>query len=109
MLHHRLLALRRREIIPRLPGTTSLGAHAVGEAAVLARWRLGDGAVLTIACNLGERPAKTGDTGALLWESLAGAAATLGAGNLLPRCCVVLLDTPHPPSTLDGPMMKGPG
>ena len=47
------LRLRRRQIVPRLPGTTSLGAQVLGDKAVRAAWRLGDGAVLTIACNFG--------------------------------------------------------
>ena len=47
-LHRRLLALRRERIVPHLPGASSLGAEAVGEGAVLARWRLGDGSRLTI-------------------------------------------------------------
>jgi malto-oligosyltrehalose trehalohydrolase len=52
-----LLALRRAHVVPRLKGAISLGARAVGPAAVLARWGLGDGAVLTLAANFGERPA----------------------------------------------------
>jgi maltooligosyltrehalose trehalohydrolase len=47
------LALRHSEIVPRLEHTRSLGAHAVGDKAVLASWRMGDGSVLTIACNFG--------------------------------------------------------
>ncbi len=52
----RLLALRLEHIIPRLEGARSLGAEAVGPAAVVARWHMGDGAVLTIAINLGVEP-----------------------------------------------------
>lgn len=48
----RLLALRHRHIIPRLKGARAIGAEAIGRRAVLARWRLGDGAVLTLATNL---------------------------------------------------------
>lgn len=48
-----LLRLRQREIIPRLAGSHTLAAEALGEGAVLARWRLGDGAELAIALNLG--------------------------------------------------------
>jgi maltooligosyltrehalose trehalohydrolase len=51
-----LLALRHSEIVPRLEHTRSLGAHAVGDKAVLASWRMGDGSVLTIACNFGVNP-----------------------------------------------------
>ena len=53
-LYRELLGLRHTHIVPRLKGTTSLGAEAVGEAAVVARWRMGDGATLTIALNLGD-------------------------------------------------------
>ncbi len=38
--------------MPRLEGTRSLGAQAVGPKAVVARWHMGDGAVLSIAVNL---------------------------------------------------------
>ncbi len=46
-----------QEIVPRLPGTVSLGAEAIGPKAVLARWRLGDRSLLTIMSNLGAEPA----------------------------------------------------
>jgi maltooligosyltrehalose trehalohydrolase len=52
-LYQRLIALRMQELVPRLPGTTSIGAEAIGPKAVLARWRLGDGSRLTIVTNLG--------------------------------------------------------
>ena len=109
MLHRQLLALRHQHIIPRLPGAQALGAEAVGDAAVLARWRLGDGAVLTIACNLGDRHADCAVQGSLLHETVAGAASALGTGSLLPRCSIVLLDHPGQTGVADGPMMKGPG
>jgi maltooligosyltrehalose trehalohydrolase len=44
--------LRTAMIIPRLDGTRALTASAVGPKAVVARWRMGDGAVLTVASNL---------------------------------------------------------
>ena len=47
----RLIALRRQHIVPRLEGARSLGAEAVGPSAVVARWHMGDGSVLTIAVN----------------------------------------------------------
>ena len=46
-----LIALRRQHIVPRLDGARSLGAEAVGPSAVVARWHMGDGSVLTIAVN----------------------------------------------------------
>ncbi|MBA3591545.1 DUF3459 domain-containing protein, partial [Methylibium sp.] len=51
-----LLALRHAHIVPRLAGARSLGAQAIGGAAVQARWRMGDGAELTIRLNLGAEP-----------------------------------------------------
>ena len=55
-LYRRLLALRRERIVPHLAGAKALGAEAIGPAAVLARWRLGDGAILALAANLGAEP-----------------------------------------------------
>jgi maltooligosyltrehalose trehalohydrolase len=51
-LYRRLLGVRRDRIVPRLDGARALGAEVIGEAAVLARWRMSDGAILTIAVNL---------------------------------------------------------
>ncbi|HTU55861.1 MAG TPA: malto-oligosyltrehalose trehalohydrolase [Acetobacteraceae bacterium] len=51
--HAHLLALRAANIVPHLPGSRSLGAEVLGPACVRAAWRLGNGAVLTIAANLG--------------------------------------------------------
>src|SRR4029077_15858430 len=56
-LYRHLLALRATEIVPRLEGASALEARAVGPAAVVARWRMGDSAVLVVACNLGTVPA----------------------------------------------------
>ncbi len=53
-LYSDLLALRHRVIVPRLRGAVAMGAEVIGERAVVARWRMGDGAVLTIAVNLGD-------------------------------------------------------
>lgn len=47
-----LLGVRHSRIIPRLAGTRAIGAAAIGTAAVIARWRMGDGKVLAIAINL---------------------------------------------------------
>jgi maltooligosyltrehalose trehalohydrolase len=48
-----LLGLRHDKIVPVLRGARALAAKAVGAKAVLASWQLRDGALLTIACNLG--------------------------------------------------------
>ena len=55
-LYRRLLALRRERIVPHLAGAKAIGAEAIGPSAVLARWRLGDGSILTLAANLGAEP-----------------------------------------------------
>jgi malto-oligosyltrehalose trehalohydrolase len=52
-LYRRLIAIRMKEIVPRLPGTATIDAQPIGPKAVLARWRLGDGTRLTIVTNLG--------------------------------------------------------
>ena len=95
-LHRRLLALRHARIVPHLPGARAIGAHAVGGAAVLARWRLGDGSVLAIACNLGPQPASCAAAGEVLFEGMAGAAGALGTGTLPPRCSVALIEPAQP-------------
>lgn len=51
-LYQQLLDLRRRHIIPHLPGTRALGTDVLGDKALTARWRLGDGHVLRIDLNL---------------------------------------------------------
>jgi maltooligosyltrehalose trehalohydrolase len=56
-LYRQLIELRTRLIVPRLKGATSLGAQALGAKAVTASWRLYDGAVLSLAIDLGDEPA----------------------------------------------------
>jgi len=55
-----LLALRRTRIVPGLSDCKALGARVLDDKAVLARWRLGDGSVLTLVVNLGAAPAEAG-------------------------------------------------
>jgi len=47
-----LLAIRRREIVPRLAGTTFGKAHAEDSGLLTADWRMGDGATLRLLANL---------------------------------------------------------
>ena len=90
--YQRLLALRREKIAPAISGASSLGAHAVGEKAVLARWRLGDGAELTIAINLGaEATSCLLPSDPLLFESRAGAYDAAMRGELAPNSTVAML------------------
>ncbi|WP_317847054.1 malto-oligosyltrehalose trehalohydrolase [Pseudomonas sp. HTZ2] len=55
-LYQRLLTLRRLHLTPRLPGSRALGATVLGEQALTARWRLGDGSQLRIDLNLASEP-----------------------------------------------------
>ena len=67
-LHRELLALRHRYVVPGIPGARSEGAEAIGPKAVVGRWRLGNGALLTIAVNLDETPVPIGPlTGEMLY------------------------------------------
>jgi malto-oligosyltrehalose trehalohydrolase len=87
-----LLALRRQEIIPRLHGARAVEARDVGPAAVVAHWRMGDGALLTIAVNLGQRAAQMPvHQGRILFASSLAAARAGGGGRLDPYSTVAVL------------------
>ena len=93
-LYRRLLALRHAEIVPRLKGARAIEASALGAAAVLASWRMGDGAILTIAANLGGAPVRLDPPQArALFESATGAAAGAQNGSLVARSTVAFLET----------------
>jgi maltooligosyltrehalose trehalohydrolase len=49
----KLLGIRHHYLFPRLAGTRNLMAKDIGPAAVIARWEMGDGAILTLVANLG--------------------------------------------------------
>jgi maltooligosyltrehalose trehalohydrolase len=51
-----LLALRRARIVPFLNSTHAIGAEAIGDRAVRARWRLGAAGTLTVIANIGLVP-----------------------------------------------------
>ncbi|MDH0301009.1 MULTISPECIES: malto-oligosyltrehalose trehalohydrolase [unclassified Pseudomonas] len=55
-LYQQLLTLRRLHVIPHLPGARALGAQVLGEKALTARWRLGNGQELRIDLNLDVQP-----------------------------------------------------
>jgi malto-oligosyltrehalose trehalohydrolase len=99
-LYRRLLALRREHISPALRGARALGARAVGPAAVVAGWRLGDGKTLTIGFNLGETVTWSAQDlkaetlpldGDLLFESEDGACSMFRRGELPSRSIVAIL------------------
>ena len=76
--YQRLLAIRQAEIVPHLQGCRALVAEVVGPAAVCARWRLGNGAELSILANLGtvgvDAPALQGRELARTGDPASGAA-----------------------------------
>jgi malto-oligosyltrehalose trehalohydrolase len=86
--HRRLLALRRREIVPRLAGTTGGRGwwRPIGETGLAVEWTLGDGSRLALLANLG--PADVDDVppvaGRLLETVGVDVAAQLAQGRLPP-------------------------
>ena len=74
-----LLAIRRREIVPRLAGAAFGDAHAADNGLLTANWRMGDGATLRCwpICRTGEIAHKRMETtGTPIWG---GAPATRSA------------------------------
>ncbi len=70
-----LLAIRQREIIPRLAGAAFGKAHAAENGLLTANWRMGDGASLLLHANLSkaELAGEPCDTdGAKIWGDDAG-------------------------------------
>ena len=51
--YRRLIALRREVLMPALEGARAIEARALGRTALWARWRLGNGARLSLAANFG--------------------------------------------------------
>jgi malto-oligosyltrehalose trehalohydrolase len=73
---HELLAARASHIMPRLRGARAVGAMPVSSGAVLARWRMGDGRVLTLAVNLYEGAVRLDPIAGDLIASVGGATAS---------------------------------
>ncbi|MGE7205691.1 malto-oligosyltrehalose trehalohydrolase [Sphingomonas sp. NPDC019816] len=66
-LYRELLMLRQVHIVPRLKGAIGIAGEVIGDAAVKARWRMADGATLTICLDLGDTPDLAGvDEGELI-------------------------------------------
>ncbi|HEX5327169.1 MAG TPA: malto-oligosyltrehalose trehalohydrolase [Acetobacteraceae bacterium] len=94
-LYRRLIAIRKREIVPELERTRSIAAQPLGSAAVSAQWRLGNAGVLTVAVNLGPVPVPLQPpAGRLLFGMPDAAGGRAEAGELPPRATVAFLD-PH--------------
>jgi malto-oligosyltrehalose trehalohydrolase len=75
-LHRALLALRRREIIPRLANIGGGDARyaLIGDSGLATHWRLGDGSTLSLMANLGDgiQPIMGRPSGRLLYTSRPG-------------------------------------
>ncbi|WP_227370224.1 malto-oligosyltrehalose trehalohydrolase [Halomonas sp. M20] len=94
--YRKLLALRQREIVPRLPGAVAETVEVLAEKAWLARWRLNDRSQLVIALNLrDDRVTVTGLSGitGLLYETQEGTAASAEEGWLERYSAVAWLHT----------------
>ncbi len=107
--HRALLALRRREIMPRLHGLSGdhSGHEPIGERGLRAHWILGDGSRLSLIANLGERelvqPGLAGfAAGTALHCQPEGANANLRLGVLPAWSVLWHLDTGAPGEALDG-------
>ena len=94
-----LLDVRQARIIPRLAGTRTLGASAIGAAAVAARWRMGNGDVLAMAINLSATPVPlTPDAfpeaagGTVLFET-EGTSRALSRGGLPAHSFIAILES----------------
>lgn len=102
-LYRQLLTLRHQHIVPRLAGAQALAAEVLGEGAVAARWRMGDGSVLRIDLNLSAHAIKgvpaVFDT--LVFETLAGAAELFRRGTLNPYTAIVSLVVTDVPEEQD--------
>ncbi len=92
-LYRQLLKIRREEIVPRLPGAQALGADVLGNGAVCARWRLGDGSVLRIDLNLGDQPVEhhAPEEARILFEHPQHVMGLLQQGVLAPHSALVSL------------------
>jgi malto-oligosyltrehalose trehalohydrolase len=93
-LYKQLLAIRQAEIVPRLHDMQALDAHAIGPAAVLGRWQLGDHALLLIGTNLGTSAVPVSQlNGRLLFATSTQAGQSAQDGTLQPYCTVVFMKT----------------
>jgi malto-oligosyltrehalose trehalohydrolase len=105
-----LIALRTRELIPRLAGIRGHTALRSGATASLAHaaWRLADGAVLSLTVNLADQPADVPaaftaasdgvpafDPATALFAHPDGTAADLAAGRLGPWAIAATLSPRH--------------
>ena len=65
-----LLAVRHREIVPRLANASFGESYATDDGFLTAYWRMGDGKTLRLLANLSDRdlsPSPPNTTGTLIW------------------------------------------
>jgi maltooligosyltrehalose trehalohydrolase len=88
-----LLQLRKRYLVDRLGACCALGCEVLGERAVHARWRLGDGQHWEIALNLSDAAVSLPRDSAarLLWAEPQAAMDALDRGVLPAHAAVVLV------------------
>ena len=95
-LHRQLLALRRQQIMPRLPGMSSARTtwQMLGERALNVNWQLGEGSRLALLANLGAEPIGplTLPPGVAIYRSENLPAGVLDAGRLPPWSVAWMLD-----------------
>ena len=93
--YRRLLAVRQREISPRLAGMHEEAVRytLIGERGLSIQWTLGDDSVLTLLANYSAAPLAglQRPAGAVLWAEPSEADQALSQGRLLPWSVVWLL------------------
>jgi malto-oligosyltrehalose trehalohydrolase len=93
-LYRRLLRLRHREIIPRLPGAQPGTSTFRADGALGVAWQLGDGSRLQLLANLSDRPAALPihPRGRLVYSTHPRVHAMLGQAALAPWTTIWLLE-----------------
>ncbi|MDI2589921.1 malto-oligosyltrehalose trehalohydrolase [Pseudomonas sp. N3-W] len=101
--YRQLLQIRRREIVPRLPGTETQGTEVLGFGAISAHWRMGDGSELRIDLNLSGTPVvHHPQAGATLLFAQPPQPELLTQGVLAPYCVLVSLTPATPLHPVNG-------
>jgi 1,4-alpha-glucan branching enzyme/maltooligosyltrehalose trehalohydrolase len=100
VLHRELLAVRRREVIPRLPGIAGQTGSWTrpGERAICAHWMLGDGSTLSVLANLGDTPLAnhTPPSGTRLYSTHSDTLVQQGSASQPPWSVTWVLHTGDP-------------
>ena len=97
-----LLRVRHEEIVPRLARTRSIAVEVLGEAAVHARWHMGDGCELSILVNLGTTPVAHAPLpdGRLLFSVGAGTTVTASSDLLRAHALLAILSSVDPVASM---------